>query len=361
MSQIVTIKPSPKLKLIDNTFKFKIDGLGKEKIRLPRVIRRYGGKGSLYHLYEPFIRSLASRAGASVFVDAFGGGGSMSIAALLMDDFNTYKPLFNKVVYNDIEIGAATTFKVVKNWMACNELVDRVLLTEYSEENFNKAHEVMQSITLLGKQYIESSGISDIDIAYYNIIESCMSFNSIGESYRDYLTEVCDFNSIDYEQAMWRQAEGLLEVTPFLERMEVHNGSYEKIINQYKNQRCVYLLDPPYFHDTRATSTGYKFEFSDEQHAQLLELVTGYKFVTTKREDGRTEYIDLLPTGDPGLHNWIICGYDRSAQNNQMIRMYELLVEKVGIQKIDLGVHSRPSSNKEMRDTDPHEIAWIRW
>lgn len=326
----------------------------KEAQKLPRVVQRYGGKGRMYRQYEPYIRKMALDAKANTFVDCFGGGGSMSMAALLMFNHNTYNPIFDHVIYNDIDIGVYSLFRVVKDKDSCEELVEKILKTKYSEKVFNQAKEELKKA--INKDITSSENKKEIiEIAYYQFIASAMSYNSIGTNFRNYTA----YNTVssDYEDRMYRQAVLLREITPLLGRLEITSKDYKEVIQQTQarqDRRCVYFMDPPYVLSTRATEEGYTFNFSDVAHIELIEILTGYVFSNDSFQ--RSSKYD-------GMNHWMMCGYQDDVLSKQALTLYSEM-EKLNIQpnvkKVSLGIHNRPSGGKQMTKDDPEEILWYR-
>ena len=386
-----TIKPGSSIPAVyTDYFKIKTQSIFESK-RLPRVIQRYGGKGRFFNDYEVFIRKLAEQQRANnptninVFVDCFGGGGTMSIFALLMIDTYTFRPLFDSVIYNDFDIGIYSVFKVVSKKDTCEELVDRLLKTEYSKEAWVEAHECMARVnqaetvkrvletdpgnrsiedvneymklmklmdgdeytdratidarqnSLLNDLFSYRNQLSDVDLAYYYYIESFFSFNSAGNSFRDYLN---GFSCrIDYEHLFHKEAVALLEMPEILKGLIVQNKSYDELITEllkYQNANYTFFLDPPYLPEERTESATevYTKELSTEDHRSLMSILSSLRY-------------------------WILCGYDQNEGGNSVYGQL-MRVSNPEVERISLGVKYRTSSSKGLRRDDPEEIIWVR-
>ena len=81
------------------------------------------------------------------------------------------------------------------------------------------------------------------------------------------------------EQASaWLHAvEGLAAVHARLKRVVVLNRPALDAIRQQDGPDTLFYLDPPYLHETRATTGEYLHEMTPEQHAELLDVLTGLK------------------------------------------------------------------------------------
>lgn len=79
------------------------------------------------------------------------------------------------------------------------------------------------------------------------------------------------------EQASaWLNAvEGLPAVHARLKRVVILNRDALDVIRQQDGPQTLYYLDPPYLHETRATTGEYAHEMTEAQHRALLELLAG--------------------------------------------------------------------------------------
>lgn len=67
--------------------------------------------------------------------------------------------------------------------------------------------------------------------------------------------------------------DGLPMVHARLRRVVVLNHDALQVISQQDGNKTCYYLDPPYLHETRATTGEYKHEMTAEQHENLLKLL----------------------------------------------------------------------------------------
>jgi DNA adenine methylase len=76
----------------------------------------------------------------------------------------------------------------------------------------------------------------------------------------------------------WLSAvDGLPEVHARLRRVLVLNRDALNVIREFDTPATAYYLDPPYLHDTRATTADYAFEMTTAQHGELLDVLAGLK------------------------------------------------------------------------------------
>lgn len=81
------------------------------------------------------------------------------------------------------------------------------------------------------------------------------------------------------EQASaWLTAiEGLSAVHERMKRVVVLNRDALKVIRQQDGGDTLFYFDPPYMHETRATTGEYQHEMTVEQHKELLSTLAGIK------------------------------------------------------------------------------------
>ena len=76
--------------------------------------------------------------------------------------------------------------------------------------------------------------------------------------------------------AWWSVVDGLPEVHARLRRVVVMSRDALEVIRSQDNPQTLFYLDPPYLHETRATTTEYgPHEMSAEQHEALLGALVG--------------------------------------------------------------------------------------
>lgn len=76
----------------------------------------------------------------------------------------------------------------------------------------------------------------------------------------------------------WLSAvEGLPEVHARLQRVLILNHDALDVIRQQDGPQTLFYLDPPYLHETRATTGEYQHEMTAEQHEKLLLCLTKLK------------------------------------------------------------------------------------
>ncbi len=70
--------------------------------------------------------------------------------------------------------------------------------------------------------------------------------------------------------AWWNCVEGLAAVSARLRRVVVLNRPAVEVIRQQDGPATLFYLDPPYLHDTRASTSAYQHEMGEADHRELL-------------------------------------------------------------------------------------------
>jgi DNA adenine methylase len=83
---------------------------------------------------------------------------------------------------------------------------------------------------------------------------------------------------INEQASAWLSCiDGLPEVHARLRSVVILNDDATAVIHQQDGANTLFYLDPPYMHETRATTDHYDHEMAPEQHAELLEALAGIK------------------------------------------------------------------------------------
>lgn len=71
--------------------------------------------------------------------------------------------------------------------------------------------------------------------------------------------------------------DGLPEVHARLKRVEIHNQPAVAFIKALDSEETFFYCDPPYMHETRATTGEYKHEMTEDDHIELLNILAEIK------------------------------------------------------------------------------------
>lgn len=67
--------------------------------------------------------------------------------------------------------------------------------------------------------------------------------------------------------------EQLTEISQRLLRVQIENRPAADVIRLYDSAETLFYCDPPYVHETRGDSKAYCHEMTDEQHAELADVL----------------------------------------------------------------------------------------
>jgi DNA adenine methylase len=209
----------------------------------------YGGKTSHLNWLLPIVNNVAHKS----YVESFGGS-----AAVLL---NKEQSLIE--TYNDIYGDVVNFFKVLRDHK--DELLYLIELTPYSREEF---------------------AISCTNDENDNEIEKARKFFIRARQVRTGLASVASPGRWAYVKKDSRRGmslnvsrwlggiEGLDEVCNRLKQVQIENLDALDVIKRYDTSETLHYIDPPYMMDTRTGGVGYAHEFTNEQHIDLLNLIT---------------------------------------------------------------------------------------
>jgi DNA adenine methylase len=77
--------------------------------------------------------------------------------------------------------------------------------------------------------------------------------------------------------AWWRAVDGLSAVHDRIRRVAILNEPALKVLRHYDGPDALFYLDPPYSHDTRASTKVYEYEMTEKDHRELLDILRTMK------------------------------------------------------------------------------------
>jgi len=209
------------------------------------LIRYHGGKFRL----APWI--IAQMPNHTCYTEVFGGA-----AGVLLQ-----KPKAYAEVYNDLDSDITNLFRVLRNAQQREELVEQLILTPYSREEF-------ESAWLLVDEPVEQ--------ARRTIIRAQMGFGSAGASMGMTGFRIDTKRQYGTAQSLWAEyPEHLSSIGQRLSGVLIENRPAVKVLKDHDAPMTLHYVDPPYMHETRylGAKAGriYRHEMSDQDHVELLE------------------------------------------------------------------------------------------
>ena len=211
----------------------------------------YGGKFSHLDFILPNIPSDAQH-----FCDVFGGS-----AAVLIN-----RPPAPIETYNDIDSELANFFETLRD--DGPELIRAIGLTPFSREELARACQYEQ-------------GLSDRERARRFFVRARQTRTGLAQRSSEGRWAHCVLTSragMAGAVSRWLgSVDGLAEITLRLQRVQIENAPALDVIRRYDTSDTVFYLDPPYVHSSRGDTAAYKNEMSDDEHAELAEVLSAIR------------------------------------------------------------------------------------
>lgn len=207
------------------------------------LLRYFGGK---WRLAPHIMKHLPPH---RHYIEPFGGAASVLLR----------KPRVYNEVYNDLDSDVVNLFRILRDETAAEKLIRSLTLTPYSREELETARQPCDD---------------PIEKARRLIVRSFMGFgaNSIHNHQTGFRS---GFRSHSTSGAGdWRNyPEALYAVVDRLRGVTIENDEALTVIARYDHPAALHYVDPPYVHDTRNNTRGYRFEMSDQQHCELASVL----------------------------------------------------------------------------------------
>jgi len=206
------------------------------------ALRYHGGKWNL----APWIISYFPK--HRIYTEAFGGG-----AAVLLR-----KPRSYAEIYNDLDCEIVNFFWILREHGPA--LQEKLKLTPFARKEFLSAYKPASDT---------------IEQARRTVIKSFMGFGS--DSIRRKSGFRANSNRSGTTPAHdWKNyAEVLPELVERFRGVVIENRTAAEVIKAHDSADTLHYVDPPYVHSTRsaAKNKAYRFEMSDNEHAELSKLL----------------------------------------------------------------------------------------
>ncbi|WP_409410393.1 DNA adenine methylase [Acinetobacter lactucae] len=211
------------------------------------LIRYHGGK---FRLASWVISHFPNH---TCYTEAFGGA-----AGVLLQ-----KPRAYAEVYNDLDCEIVNLFRVLRNEVNRNKLIEQLVFTPYSRDDFQEAWEPCDD---------------SVEKARRLIIRAQMGFGSAGASKGITGFRIDTKRAYGTAQALWvTYPNHLAIVGQRLSGVLIENRPAIQVLQDHDGSETLHYVDPPYVHDTRysGAKTGrvYRHEMSDQDHEELLKVL----------------------------------------------------------------------------------------
>ncbi len=211
------------------------------------LIRYHGGKFRLAHWV------IAHMPNHTCYTETFGGA-----AGVLLQ-----KPRAYAEVYNDLDGDIVNLFKVLRSSSSREKLIEQLILTPYSREEFENSWEVAED---------------SVERARRTIIRAQMGFGSAGATKGITGFRIDTKRQYGTAQSLWTAyPEHLSQIGQRLSGVLIENRPALQVLNDHDASTTLHYVDPPYVHDTRyeGAKTGrvYRHEMDDKGHLDLLNTL----------------------------------------------------------------------------------------
>lgn len=226
--------------------------LPNSKIKHP-LMRYHGGK---FRLADWILTHFPPH---TKYVEPFGGA-----ASVLMR-----KPRSYAEVYNDLDSSIVNVFRVIRNPECCETLIERLINTPYSREEFELAYQPSED---------------PIEAARRVLIRAQSGFGSSGAT-KGTTGWRSDSDRL-YGLASHLWAKYPASLGQFCERLSgviIENRPALDVLLMHDTPETLHFVDPPYMWDTRYTENGrikgqaYAHELTTDDHIKLLEVLVELK------------------------------------------------------------------------------------
>lgn len=197
------------------------------------------------------------------YVEPYFGGG----AVLLAQD-----PEGISEAVNDISRGLINFWQVLQNERLFERFNRRMGLTAFSEEEFSWAKKVCEMASF---QPANDQGAVELAASFFVFCRQSLSGRM--DSFAG-ITRNRTRRGMNEQVSAWLNAvDGLPAVHERLKRVLILNRPALEVIRSQDGPRTLFYLDPPYLHETRATTGEYEHEMDYADHEELLRLLATIK------------------------------------------------------------------------------------
>jgi DNA adenine methylase len=203
----------------------------------------FGGKAHAVQWYLPHLPP------HHTYVEVFGG-----MAAVLFA-----KAPAPVEVYNDIDQGLVTFFRVLRDPAQCAQLEARLALTPYSRAEFRWSQATWQTVD------------DPVERAARWVVQLRQGFSATPDGHSGWsfcVTETA--RGMAKAVARWqRTLDALLPCGARLLQVQIECADWRQILATYDTPQTLFFCDPPYLPATR-TARGYAHELTADAHRDLL-------------------------------------------------------------------------------------------
>lgn len=248
----------------------------------PGPLKWHGGKA---YLAKQIVELMPPRDKWLHYVEPYFGGG----AVLLAND-----PEGISEVVNDKDRGLINFWNVLKEDHLFERFKRMAEATAFSEEEFAKAKIICEMASFVPSN---DQGAIRLAVEFFTFCRQSLAGRMKGFTG---ITKTRVRRGMNNEVSAWLTAvEGLPAVHERLKRVLILNRDALDVIRSQDGPQTLFYCDPPYLHETRATTGEYEHEMTEQQHKDLLNLLAGIEGKFMLSGYGSYLYYDMQ-----GLMDW---------------------------------------------------------
>lgn len=212
-------------------------------------INWFGGK---YYMANKIISLFPEH---KIYVEVFGGAGHILFK----------KQPSNVEVYNDIDSGLTTFFKVLRNEITAKKLQKALDLTPYSREEFYNCRDTWRT---------ETDEVEKVRKWYTALMQS---FSSNLSTWSHSKSKSRRGMSQAVSQWLGKIENNIPDAIERFKTVQIENMDFRNLIKKYDGKDTLFYLDPPYIHETRKMTYQYQHEMLNEDHEDLVNILINIK------------------------------------------------------------------------------------
>jgi DNA adenine methylase len=229
----------------------------------------FGGKGRMVEKILPYFPT-----GYTTYAEPFSGAASLLFA----------KDPSPVEIINDLDGDLINFFRVLRDPKTYEQFERMVTMTPYSREQYKECKKLAKERDPVERAW-----------SFFVLARQSFSSRVHRGSFGTVITESARMMAA--MNSKWLSAvEGLPQVHNRLIEVQIENQDFRHFIKHYDRKTTFFYLDPPYPEVTRSGG-GFKYELSDEDHKEMVELLLTIKGVAILSGYPTSLYDPLVETG----------------------------------------------------------------
>lgn len=230
------------------------------------ALRYFGGK---WLAGDWIVRNLPPH---ECYVEPFGGAASVLLK----------KPESPIEVYNDLDSDVVNFFQVLREQPTA--LIEQIRLTPFARAEQRQSKK-------------RDDTLSQLERARRMYVDSWQSFGMLatGGGWR-FMSELKRSTIPAHD---WVKVDHLYAIAERFSQVQIESDDAVKVIARFDSPTTLFYVDPPYMHETRTVTAGYRHEIDAAKHEELLTALNGVAGSV------------VLSGYDSDLYNDMLTGWER--------------------------------------------------